>query len=467
GLVVKLRQGLGDDRQALDLLDRQSQVLASLEGEAPARIGIESAALRGRSLRALGQPEVCVRALVPWMPVSEQQAANQPRAVSEFLSQLGRCHRALGGRDVARDLFGQALALRRAPGESKALQAESLADLAGLLADEGRYAEAITATRAALGLLRQSGGDRNALGVEIWRELGGLYRSVGDALESEASYRQALEIALTRFGPGHPATTAVQRPLGAILLQAGELEEAQRLLQAAHDRLLARFGPEHPDVAASWQQLGRLAWEQGRLALAREAFERSLQLRRRSNELGARGGVVCDLAMVRLAIDGTDSAELLAHECQQLALGSDPELAARAEMLLADVALRRDNPDAALALLASARQRLLAAGLAPDALALEPVNLARARIAVDHGDATTAATLVQALQAQPREPGPESQAWAWRSKALEARRLCLSGAVSQGRELRARALAQAGAEQPERQRLLDDIAALGSPCGVP
>ncbi|HEX5693439.1 MAG TPA: protein kinase, partial [Arenimonas sp.] len=260
GLVARLRQGLGDDRQALELLDRQSQVLTALSGEAPARLGIESAALRGRSLRALGQPEVCVRTLKPWLPVSQLQAPRHPRAVSEFLSQLGRCHRSLGGLDVARDLFGQALALRSGLAESKPLQAESQADLAGLLADEARYEEAITAVRAALGLLRESVGDRNALGVEIWRDLGGLYRAIGDRMESEASYRQALEIALNRFGPNHPASTAVQRPLGRVLIEAGKLEEAERLLRLAHDRLLARFGPEHPEVAASWHQLGRLAW---------------------------------------------------------------------------------------------------------------------------------------------------------------------------------------------------------------
>jgi serine/threonine-protein kinase len=467
GLVVKLRQGLGDDRQALELLDRQSQVLAALEGEAPARIGIASAALRGRSLRALGQPEVCVRALLPWMPVSEQQAASQPRVVAEFLSQLGRCHRALGGRDVARDLFGQALALRQLPGESKALQAESLADLASLLADEGRYPEAISATRAALGLLRQSGGDRNALGVDIWRALGGLYGAIGDDRESEASYRQALEIALTRFGPNHPASTAVQQPLGGILLEAGELEEAQRLLQAAHDRLVARFGPEHPDVAASWQQLGRLAWEQGQPAQAQEAFQRSLQLRRRGNELDARASVLCDLAMARLALAQPDSAELLAHECRQLALAVDTALAARAETLLAEVALQRDNPDAALALLASARQRLQATGMAPGAAAMAALELARARILVDHGDAAAALVAMQSLLSQPRAAGLAGQAHAWRVEGLEARRLCLDGAMEPGRALRARALAQAGQQQPERQQLLDEIAALAAPCGAP
>lgn len=465
GLVVRLRQGLGDDRQALELLDRQSQVLATLEGEAPARIGIESAALRGRSLRALGQPEVCVRALVPWMPVSEQQASAQPREVSEFLSQLGRCHRQLGGLDVARDLFGQALALRSGPAESKALQAESKADLAGLLADEGRHAEAITAMREALALLRESGGDRNALGVEIWRDLGSLHRMVDDPLESEASYRQALEIALNRFGPSHPASTGVQRPLGAILVEAGKLTEAERLLRQAHERLLARFGPEHAEVAASWQALGQLALEQGRLAQAQDALQRSLQLRRRSNELGARGSVLCDLARTRLALGQAESAELLAHECQQQAMSYDPVLAARAERLLADVASTRGNAQAAAALLASAKQRLLAEGVDPAAPVVATVNLARARLLIDEGDFPEAQATLDTLRAQPRLRTFQADDVAWRTEALQARLLCRQGRAGDGRELADATLAAASAKQPERQRLLDEIAGLSISCG--
>ncbi|MFY2763876.1 protein kinase domain-containing protein [Arenimonas sp. MALMAid1274] len=459
GLVARLRQGLGDDRQALELLDRQSQVLSSVSGEAPARIGIEAAALRGRSLRALGQPEVCERALMPWMKVSEEQATRHPREVSEFLSQLGRCHRSLGGGEVARDLFSSALALRSGPGLSKALQAESQADLASLLADEGKYAQAITGMRAALGLLRESGGDRNALGVEIWRDLGGLHRAIGDPLESEASYRQALEIALNRFGPGHPASTGVQRPLGAILVEAGKLEEADRLLRTAHDRLLARFGPEHPEVASSWQQMGRLAWEQGQLPLAQDAFQRSLQLRRRSNELGLRGSVLCDLAQVRLALGQADSAELLAHECQQIALATDALLAARADGLLADVAMARGNSDAAQALLSSAQQRLLAAGLAADDLALESIALARVQALLVARDFDGAENGLQGLLAAPRVRTPEAEQGLWRIQALQARWHCLRGDDSAARVVRDRMLAEASARQPERQRLLDELAA--------
>ena len=440
-------------------------MLATLAGEAPAHIGIESAALRGRSLRALDQPEVCVRALVPWMPVSEQLASQQPRAVSEFLSQLGRCHRELGGLDVARDLFGKALALRSGSADSKPLQAESKADLAGLLADEGRHAEAITAMREALALLRESGGDRNALGVEIWRDLGSLHRNVGDPLESEASYRQALEIALNRFGTSHPATTGVQRPLGAILVEAGKLNEAERLLRQAHERLLARFGPEHAEVASSWQALGLLALEQGRLAQAQDALQRSLQLRRRSNELGARGSVLCDLARTRLALGQAESAELLAHECQQQALAYDPLLAARSERLLADVASARGNPQAAAALLASAKQRLLAEGIDPAAPALSIINLARVRLLVDGGDFPEAQAMLDALHAQPRRRRFDWDDIALRTDALQARLLCRQARAGDGRELARATLEAASQRQPERQRLLDEIAELVSPCG--
>ncbi len=219
--------------------------------------------------------------------------------------------------------------------------------------------------------------------MEIWRDLGSLHRMVGDPLESEASYRQALEIALNRFGPSHPASTGVQRPLGAILVEAGKLTEAERLLRQAHERLLVRFGPEHAEVAASWQALGQLALEQGRLPEAQDAFQRSLQLRRRSNELGVRGSVLCDLARTRLSLGQAESAELLAHECRQQALAYDPVMVARSEQLLADVAAARGNPEAAAALLASAKQRLLAAGIDPAAPMVAIINIARARLLVD------------------------------------------------------------------------------------
>ncbi len=460
GLIARLRQGLGDDRQALELLDRQATLLPQLEGSDPARLGIEAAALRGRSLRALGQPETCVRALVPWLPVVQQQGAALRDASAEFLSQLGRCHRQLGGREVARDLFGRALALRTDGDAGKPLQAESRADLAGLLADEGRYADAVLGLREALGLLRESGGDRNALGVEIWRDLGRYQLALGDPMEAESSFRQALQITLDRFGLNHPLTTAVQRPLGEMLLLQGELAEARQLLGSAHERLVTRFGPEHPEVAASWHQRGQLAWESGQPDEADEALQRSLQLRRRGNDLADHVAVLCDLSAVRLARGLAGSAETLAQECLQLARGRDPALAARARALLAEVAQRRGDLVAARAQLQEASNRLGDDQVAAHA----ELTLAAARLALARGEADEADAQLASLRTQARAREHVAQAWALHLDALQAELHCRAGRLRDGRRLREATLAAAVEQQPERLRLRRELETESASC---
>ncbi|WP_374602900.1 protein kinase [Arenimonas sp.] len=461
GLVARLRQGLGDDRQALELLDRQADLLGTLPGSAPALLGVEAAALRGRSLRSLGQAETCVRALVPWLPVAQQQAAATPRASAEFLSQLGRCHRELGGREVARDLFGRALSLRNQGDESKLLQAESRADLAGLLADEGRYEEAVRGLREALGLLREAGGDRNTLGVEVWRDLGRYQVALGDEVEGESSYRQALQITLDRFGLNHPLTTGVQRPLGELLLEAGKLGESQQLLRSAHDRLLARFGPDHPEVAASWHQLGRVAWEQDRREDADEALQRSLQLRRRGNLLVQHVSVLCDLARVRLARDLDANARSLAEECLQLSRSRQPALAARARMLLAELAQDAGDAQEARRLLDEAAERLGEAELEARAR----VSLAQAHLALRQARPDDAEAHLASLRTLARAHPAVARLSAWPTDVLQAELHCRAGRLGQGRVLVAATLQAQAEELPERLQLRRQLAALAASCG--
>lgn len=461
GLIARLRQGLGDDRQALALLDEQAALLGGLEGADPARLGVESAALRGRSLRALGQPEHCVRALLPWLPVVQQQSAAMPVASAEFLSQLGRCHRMLGGREVARDLFERALALREAAA-GPARQAESRTDLAGLLADEGRHQEAILALREALALLRGGGGgDRTALGVELWRDLGNAQRALGDRVEAESSYRQALQIALDRFGLNHPLTTSVQRPLGTLLTDVGKLSEAERLLRGAHERLVQRFGPEHPEVAASWHRLGLLAWERGDDGEADEALQRSLQLRRRGNELAQHVAVLCDLARVRMARGVEGNADALANECLQLARPRDREIAARARALLAELAQRRGDREAAVRWLDEAFAHH---GDAPGPASAE-LALVAARLALQRDDLGVATRQLDSLRTQVRAGGEAAIAWTAHLEALQAGVFCRSGRASDGRALRSATLDGVAARQPERLRLLAELKAESSACG--
>jgi serine/threonine-protein kinase len=362
---------------------------------------------------------------------------------------------------VARDLFGRALALRGDGNEALVLQAESRADLAGLLADEGRYGEAVQGLREALALLRKAGGDRNALGVEIWRDLGRYQQALGDPMEAESSYRQALQITLDRFGLNHPLTTAVQRPLGEMLLGQGELGEARQLLGSAHERLVARFGPEHPEVADSWHQRGRLAWELGLSGDADEALQRSLQLRRRGNDLASHVAVLCDLATTRLGRGLDGSAESLAQECLQLARGRDAALAARARTLLAEAAQRRGDAEGARTHLREASERLGDG----DPAARAELTLATARLALARGDAAEADVQLASLRTQAHARGEVAATWSLHLDALQAELHCRAGRLGDGRTLRADTLAAATERQPERVRLREELERESGSCG--
>ena len=235
-----------------------------------------------------------------------------------------------------------------------------------------------------------------------------------------------------------------------MLIETGKLEEAERLLRQAHERLLTRFGPEHPEVAASWQQLGHLAWEQGRAVQAQDAFQRSLQLRRRSNELALHAGVLSDLAETRIALGQPDSAEFLARECQQLGLDAPDGLAARADLLLAEVAMARDNADAARALHTAATQRLLAIGAEPASAALRPVDFARARLALREDELAEAQRLVDDLRRRLTGRGLEQDPWTWRLDALQAGLDCRAGRAGDGRTRLGVVLAEASSRPSAR-----------------
>ena len=119
----------------------------------------------------------------------------------------------------------------------------------------------------------------------------------------------------------------------------------------------------------------------------------------------------------------------------------------------------------AAALLASAKQRLLAEGIDPAAPALSIINLARVRLLVDGGDFPEAQAMLDALHAQPRRRRFDWDDIALRTDALQARLLCRQARAGDGRELARATLEAASQRQPERQRLLDEIAELVSPCG--
>jgi serine/threonine protein kinase/tetratricopeptide (TPR) repeat protein len=453
GLIARLRSGLGDDSEALALLDRQAQLLQPLGAQAPSSLRLDAAALRGYSLRMLGRERDCLSALEPMLPVAQAAESTAALPAAEFLSQLGRCHAALDASvPVARDLFASALQLRRASGDAGALVAESETDLAELAAPEER----LPALRKALAQLRASGGEQNALGVEIWQHLGDTYEELHNSLEAEAAYRQSLDIALARFGANHPRTSAAQQELASVLLGTGKLTEAERLLGLAQDSLLARWGPDSPQLAEQEGMRGMVALERDEPAESERLLTDSVRIWRARSDLDAHAADLCHLAQAQNELGRNAQADGNRHECLDLLRGNahpDPASAVAALVHAAHAALDRKD-------LVEARSWLAQLPVPqPDTPA---VRLLLARIAQLQGDASATDQLEKLVVGLPADRS--SRRLRWQAQSLLAAQACLDGRMDEGRRLRALTLDEVGKTEPEHARQRRRLGFLSSAC---
>ena len=344
GLIARLRSGLGDDREALRLLDKQSMAFMQLDINTPPELRLESLAVRGHSLRQLGQYNACIRDLAPYLQVAEDISDKAPKVSSAYFSELGRCHEDQGSLSVARDLFGKALQLRKDIVGDKALQAESLADLAKLLGDENKYSQAITQAREALSMLRQASGERNALGVGIWYDLGRFYRGAENLREAEAAFRQALDISQNRFGVNHPLNGPSQQALAEILIIKNEFDEASRLLSASKEHYQRQWGDENP-------RLADIAMQQAEVALQRDNPQDGIAFATEAQRLFAKSqqaaqyiAATCLLARAQTAQElNSPLAAQTAEQCLSLAVKQKlPQLQSYATAM-ANLAMDREE----------------------------------------------------------------------------------------------------------------------------
>ena len=460
GLIARLRSGLGDDAEALRLLDRQHELIRALGDSAPSTLSLEAAALRGHSLRETGREHDCLTALGPVLAQAQAGAGTYPLPVAEFFSQLGRCHAQLGGRDVARDLFGQALQLRRAHADSGTLVAESENDLAMLTLADGTPEAAVHSLREALSHLRLSGGEQNGLGVDIWRNLGAAYAAQNNALEAKAAYRQALDISLVRFGAKHPRTSTVQQELAGVLLSTGELAEGERLYSLAQDSLQERWGTSSAQLASLESMRGMVALERDEPAQADAFLGDAIRIWRTRKALAEHPWDLCHAAQAQSELRQDERAELNRRECLAvLEAQATPDPAAETAAIVHAAHAALDRSD-----LARARDwlaQLPAAGARrnPD------LALLYARIALVSGDADAGSRIEAVLAQLPDER--RYRRLRWQALSLRAAQACMSGHGADGDvgvALRRQTLEEARQAEPEHRRQQRRLALLSAAC---
>ena len=454
GLIAKLRSGLGDDEQALQLLDRQHEVLRTVGSNPPANLLLDSAALRAYSLRELGRNRECLARAGPTLAITHDAADAYPLPTAEFLSQLGRCHAALAGRPVARDLFGQALQLRKAHAAATALTAESESDLAMLQLADGRPDAAVRGLREALGHLRYNGGEQNALGAEIWSGLGAAFKAQDNLSEAEAAYRQALDIGLGRFGASHPRTGAIQSLLASVLLGSGKLVEAAQLLSQAKDGVAARWGANSPQVADHESLRGMVALERDQPAEAEALMADAIRIWRSRGAIGSHAWDLCHLAQAQTELDREAQADANRRECLALLKAQPDANEVPAIAALAQAALDRSDAVRARAWLAQLPQDKGDSG--PE------VMLARVRLAQMSGEPDAGQRIDALLTQLPDDR--RHRRLRWQALSMQAAQACLGGRNVFGVALRDRIVSEVQLMEPEHRRQQRRLALLSAPC---
>jgi len=424
GVVARLRLGMGDYRPALALLEQQSALVSALGDDAPSSLRLESATEGGRARLALGAHAACIGLMSPLSGLAQREQRQLPVQVADYWMQLGRCRRAAGEAELARPLFQRALALRRDVIGDAAGTVQSLAHLAGLRADAGRYAEALQDYRVALRKLRTDVGARHPLSVALLRNMCLAQRSLGDTVGAERDCGAAVDLARELHGEGHPATVAARRALASMQVEIGRYAEAEEALHATRAWTAAHAGAGHPDVADDEDGLARIAWERGDAEASLAHLDAALARLRDKGGSPAMAELLSHKAMVLHGIGRNAEARPLLESARAMrvaAFGAAHPAVGELDSLLGQVDAALGDDARALAGL-RAGERTVRDALGPSHPLALRARLALLRYQAGRGDKAAMAGLDALAGARaPREIGVRKVSWLAAASAARVR----------------------------------------------
>ncbi len=355
GVVARLRLGLGDYREANALLGQQLRLLRELP-DAPASLRLEAATLRGNARRQMSDAPGCLQQMQPLNDMAVREQEQLPAQAAAFFSQLARCHRDLGERNLASQLLNRSLDLRRDHHDDVGV-AESLLDISTLKADNGDAKDAIRVLREALAQLQLKVGERHPLAIDMLRNLCALDRSPDEIAGPERDCRASLALAQDLHGKQNRATIDARRQLAALFVDMGRFSEAETEFLDAYKWMRTRLDPNHPDMARTYNSLAIVAWERGDLGQAVAYQERAVAAWRNGHNEGVLADGIFNLAMI-LHSGGNDQQALpLIQESRRLRagrFGTDHELVGDSDRLLGEVLSALGHAEAARAALRDA-----------------------------------------------------------------------------------------------------------------
>ncbi|MFN7552165.1 MAG: protein kinase domain-containing protein [Pseudomonadota bacterium] len=299
------------------------------EGEAEVRLGIGAAYTSLMQLDAA--QEQLARALALRRPGSAAHA--------EGLQALAGLEWTRGRTDAAESNYRAALAVFVGD-PSRATDAGAVRnDLAALMSDVGRYADAVPLAEAAVANARALSLGPGVLGARL-ENLGSALQGAGRLAESERAYREAI-VALEQALPQRTVALAVALNNFALVFRdQGRRAEALDLFERAVAVRTAAFGEDHADNAGPLANAARMRVELGDVEGARRDIARALALAERAfaPDYVGRGHVHLVAAQVALAAGERAAARTQATEALAVfsrADAADPAWSERAQAMRA------------------------------------------------------------------------------------------------------------------------------------
>jgi len=461
-VIARLRIGLGDYPQALELMQRQQSLLAALD-DAPPALRVQAASQHGRVLRLLDQPRECLQRMAP-LQVQATRLRERPALQSDFYSQLGRCQRALGQRQDARLLYERALALRRAAGDSDGV-AENIYDLATLDNDLDRTDAALRGFDRALAELQRKPGGPHPLAVEILRSRAILLRRHGDTSAALAGFNRALALADETLGDQHPTTLALRRQIVAMKVDMEHYAEAEREMRPLHQATINALGPQHRETGLSWNTQGIIAWQRGHLEEATADLARAVAIWRILQVSPSLAGGLFNYGMVLHAAGRDDEALRALQESRELRVqqyGASNAVVGLADRMIGEVLVAQGRLDEATAKFDLAF-KLTSIGYGPEnpGTLLSELSLARHYGRIGRGD--EAKRMLARLAALPGG-GSELPKLRWQARAYLAELQCREGDTTQARHDLDALLTELHRERPDGGVITREAEAIRAKC---
>jgi tetratricopeptide (TPR) repeat protein len=186
-----------------------------------------------------------------------------------------------GGINRAEQWRRHCQALLESLGGDDALEAELAVAVGGFYQKAGRYDDATAAYEAALALPHDT--PRAQLLANASANLGGIAAAHGRYAEALTRLQAARDILVETFGPRHPNSASATFNVGSVLAELGDLEGAREEHLKALSVLEENFGGDHPALGPA---LRMLAWN----ALSRRRFAEGLPYAERALAIALRGG---------------------------------------------------------------------------------------------------------------------------------------------------------------------------------